>query len=213
MEAATHYKHDGSKPVGTSTYIQGVAQLRGAGQERPFTFRENILARVEAYERGDKTLFNTWLNSCTGIVTKKGTTKLKIDPRSANMIAIPEDFTGNFLPVIYDDVPVRELDSSNGNYNRLLGKNEIEDHQGWREALENDVALLRVYRDIIFNDFKKGRAMRFNVQQNAQQDELRALFVRSLDYSSSVGGYVLNGVGSFLRGSTKSKSIIQKIRG
>ena len=84
----------------TSTYALGVyalrdAYLRGGCSDqplfdnlvRPLTFRENILARVEDYERivgsdgkgRDKKerlrLFEIWLDSCTGIGYKAGTTK------------------------------------------------------------------------------------------------------------------------------------------
>ncbi len=202
METATRYVHDGREPVRTSTYAKGVAQLREAGQERPFTFRENIMARVEAYERGDKTLFNTWLDSCTGIVTKSESTLFQLVSPSPELIHTPSGFNDSFLPIDYDAVQGIVLDSSKGKYNQLLENRDILIHGGWLAAVEKDKALLKVYRDIMFKGFKRDKAMGFYVRQNTEEDELRALFVHDLNnYSNANGDGNLIYDGSFLRGS------------
>ena len=72
----------------TLTYAKGVEALRVASVKRQFTLKENILARVEAYESGDERLFDTWLDLCTGIAYKAGTTKFKIIPECAELIGI-----------------------------------------------------------------------------------------------------------------------------
>lgn len=203
MEAATRYTHDGSEPVRTSPYAQGVAKLREARQERPFTFRENVLARVEAYERGNKTLFSIYLDSCTGVAYKGKSTRFQIVSPSSELISIPANFNNSFLPINFDHVQGIELDSSNGKYNQGLPKDEVLDHLGWLIAMEADSHLLKTYCDIVFAELGNPKtAMAFYVRQNTKQDELRALFVNNLDiHSYAEGNSSLNDGESFLRGS------------
>jgi len=187
-----------------NNYARGVAKLREVG-EQPKTFKKNIEARVVAYENGDKELFNVWLDSCTAIVSKKRSTKIKVVPQSIDLINIPANFREPFLPVEpvdYDDSHEKELDSNNGKYNQLLEEGDILGHDGWLAAVEGDVHLLDTYRNIIFNGFKKKRAMGFYVRQNTEQDGLRALLVHDLSSDSDAdGGGNLDSLGSFLRGS------------
>ena len=203
METATRYVHDGTDPVRSSTYANGVALLREAKQERPFTFRENILARVEAYERGDKSLFDTWLDSCTGVANKRNSTLFQLVSSSPELIHIPAGFSDLFLPVDYDTIKGIELDSSEGKYNQGLTKDEILDHPAWLLAVEGDAHLLKKHRDIVFAELKNPKTtMGFYVRQNTEEDELRALLVDILsDNSYADGGNYLNVSGSFLRGS------------
>ena len=183
-----------------ATYAQGVAELKKLG-EQPKTFRENIEARVVAYENGDRSLFNTWLDSCTAVVYKARSTEFKILPKSEHLVAIPENFNDVYLSVLYDDVKdTFDLDSRNGEYNQLLVKGQPLVHEGWLAAVLGDKMLLKAYHDIIFKGFKKDRAMGFYVEEDTAQDELRALFVGDLDGNSVANGSGnLFSVGSFLR--------------
>ena len=135
------------------TYALGVEELRQASVKRPFTFKENLQARVEAYESGDYRLFETWLNSCTGIVYKAGTTRFKIIPSCAELIGINKDFSHSFLPVEYDTIAGVELDSSKGKYNHLLTKAEVLEHPAWLASVEGDRTLLSAYTDIVFKAY------------------------------------------------------------
>ena len=190
----------GYEIVSVSSYAQGVAKLRTLG-EQPKTFRENIEAKVIAYENGDKSLLRIWLDSCTGIAYKQKSTQFQIVSPSSELINIPAAFRRSFLPVNYDDIAGIELDSSNGKYNQGLTKDEVLDHPGWLAAV-GDKALLKAYHGIIFKEFKKKKAMGFYVRQNTDEDQLRALFVFNLDSNSYAFGYNnLNYNGSFLRGS------------
>jgi len=99
-----------------------------------------------------------------------------------------------------------KLDSNSGKYNELLTKQEIENHSGWRTALEDDLALLKEHRDIVFEALKDSdgtqpeKAMGFYVLENTAQDQLRALFVGNLDYDSvAYGNDNLDYSGSFLQ--------------
>ncbi len=204
METATEQiENNGYKVLLASTYARGVAKLRETG-EQPKAFAGNILARVTAYESGDKDLFDTWLNSCTGIAHKAGTTEFSIIPECQNLITIPEDFTQYFLPVVYSTVNGVQLDSQKGIYNRPLRKGDILKHLGWLASVE-DKHLLKAYRDIVFQELKKrydkNAGMAFLVKQNTAEDQLRALLVHNLDgNSNAIGGYLDDG-GSFLLGS------------
>ena len=129
----------------TSTFALGVHALRkacdnahptfvkedGSRIYRPLTFEENIRARLDVYntlhnpdgsERSDDDrlrLFYTWLDSCTGIAYKKGTTLFKMITESENLIRIPKGFNESYLPVDYPQLQGVELDSSQGKFNHL----------------------------------------------------------------------------------------------
>ncbi len=191
-------------------YGAGIAELRRRGTQ-PKTFKENIKARVIAYENGDTSLFDTWLDSCTGIATKRKSTLFKIVPRSTDLISIPKNFREPFSRANYDSFHgITELDSTKGKYNQSLPEENILNHDGWLNVVEGNAVLLKAYRDIIFHGFKKERAMGFWVKKNTDEDELRALFVFGLnDGSDADGGGNLGGdggndrdsYGSFLLGS------------
>ncbi|MDP3734319.1 MAG: hypothetical protein Q8R37_03750 [Nanoarchaeota archaeon] len=203
------------------TYAQGVHQLRqhckqetsithptftgadGTTIYRPLTFKENILARVEDFytlydENRDKRsmedrlrLFNTWLNSCTGIAYKANSSKFKIIPQCEQLITIDEDFNKHFLPIDYNSLDGIELDDGR-EYNELLQPTAVLNHPGWLNAVGNDTALLREYVSLTFAQWKqqyqRDSGMRFWICRNLAEDQLQALFVDSLNSGSSADG-------------------------
>ncbi|MDO8511034.1 MAG: hypothetical protein Q7S55_02610 [Nanoarchaeota archaeon] len=214
MVAATQQSSNaGYEVIKANTYAQGVAKLREAGAQ-PKTFEENIRARVEVYESNDRQLFQhlwneNWLDSCTAIVNKARSTKVKLVLKSEDLMAIPSDFRGSYLAVEYNNLKgegVFELDyQKNGLFDRSLLKDNVLGNDGWRLAVQ-DASLLKTYREIVFAQLKekhnRDTGMRFYVRQNTDQDELRALFVRYLNnYSNAYGISDLYSNGSFLRGS------------
>jgi hypothetical protein len=196
-----------------STYALGMDALRSIGK-KPFTFKENILARVEAYKSCDQSLFDTWLDSSCGIVYKAGTTKFKLVLDCKQLGDIPSDFSQNYLPVEYDKIDGVELDRGTrlfrlfrrtAKYNTLLSEAEIMEHPAWLAVVEEDKPLLKEYTDIVFNEYETeydetDRLMGFYVQQNTKEDELRTVFVDYLDSGSCASGcYSLHSDGCFLR--------------
>ena len=200
-----HALQDACSKDPTSTHPQSTLP-DGSRIYRPLTFKENVEALVNEYERPRSTderlrLFQRWNDSCTGVAYKAGSTRFKIIPESVELITIDKEFNQGFLPVVYDGIPGIELDSSTGKYNTLLTKDEVLSHPAWLAAVGGDAALLRTYRDIVFAE-KAGstRLMRFWVPQNTPTDELRALFVSNLNFNSDAdGNNYLNSSGSFLR--------------
>ncbi len=196
----------------TSTYALGVDALRKKGAKRPFTFKENIQARVEAYESGDHRLFETWLDSCTGIAYKAGTTKFKIVPNCEQLRNIPKDFSQAFMPINYAKIDGIELDSGStlfgkrAIYNTRLTKAQIVEHPAWLATVEDDKALLKTYTDIVFAAYASrysasDKLMCFWVRQDTSTDELRAAFVHNLSNNSYASGSInLNNGGRFLLG-------------
>jgi|GEM_PF-879683 len=195
----------------TSTYALGVDALRTL-DKKTFTFKENILARVEAYESGDHRLFDTWLDSCTGIAYKKGTTKFKIINVCSELSGIAKEFNQFFLPTNYGKIDGVELDSDSrvfgksAKYNSLLTKAEIVEHPAWLAVVDNDKVLLKNYTDIVFTAYAArhratDKLMGFYVREKTATDELRALFVYDLfSYSYANGLNGLNLSGRFLAG-------------
>lgn len=188
---------------------------------RPLTFKETIQAKIEDYntthdkDGNERTLddrlrfFNKYIDSCTGMSYKKESTEFQIILECSPLIEIARDFNEAFLPDSYASVKngIKLNSSGRGKkYNQSLTKQEIENHEGWRTAVD-DVALLRNHRDIVFsalaarNDGNMpDKAMGFYVRSNTDEDELRALFVSYLYYSSYADGSgILYNIGSFLR--------------
>lgn len=177
----------------------------GSSVYRPLTFKEDIEARVNDYEQKKPTnerlqLFNRWIDSCLGMAYQMRSKKFKMILECPELITIAKDFRGGSLPISYSSVDCEELDSEGGIYNAHLTKDQVIGHVGWRTALEEDIALLTAYRDIVFAEKKNPeKAMGFWVRQNTHTDELRALLVSSLVSGSGAlgGGLYLNG--SFVR--------------
>ena len=171
---------------------------------RALTFKEDIEARVKDYENNKGTeervrLFKTWNDSCTGVAYKGGTTKFKIVPICSGLITINKDFNGGGLAIDYDAIKGVEVDRAVGKYNVHLTKDEVLVNEGWRAAVEGDIELLTAYRDIVFTELKGAGAMAFCVLDKPAQDQLRALFVYSLNYDSFASGSSnLSSNGSFL---------------
>jgi len=181
----------------TSTYAQGVEALRNVGA-RPLTFKENILVRVEAYESGDTSLFDVRLNSCTGMVYKKRTTKFKIVPYCKQLRTIPKDYPSAVMSIDYSTINGIELDSSTAKYNQPLRKAEILDHAGWLEIMEGDRALLKNYIDILNAVNKNDEMMCFVLRQHILTDELISVFVGSSTSYFNVDGTNDLNLGRFL---------------
>lgn len=178
---------------------------------RPLRFKENIEARVADYETlrtSDGTgrkkeerlrLFTMWLDSCCGITYQGGTNKFKLILECPELILIDHEFAKTHLPVAYSAIEGIELERDS-TYRRLLSKNEVLEHAGWRATVEDDVPLLTTYRDIIFAELKVEQAMGFWLLESVAEDQLRALFVNDLDYNSNaVGNSDLSNCGSFLQ--------------
>jgi len=184
---------------------------------RPLTFKEDIKARVENYElridpvtkrersEAERLFLITerWLDSCTAMVYKAGTTKFKIIPQSSDLICIPAGFRESFMRVEYSRYKEPELDSSKNKYNTALTKGEVLNHPAWITAVEEDRSLLAEYTNIIFNALKSkyGRetGMGFYVRERPETDQLRALCVVNLNFNSNANGVDnLDKFGSFL---------------
>jgi len=172
---------------------------------RALTFKEDIEARVTDYENNKDTeerkrLFQRWNDSCTGVAYKNATTKFKIVPMCSQLITLDKDFNGGGLAIEYDDIAGIELDRAAGKYTAHLTKDEVLANEGWRAAVEDDLELLKTYRDIVFTELKRDDAMAFCVLDKPAEDQLRALFVYDLNVDSSAcGNFDLNDLGSFLR--------------
>ncbi len=208
----------------TGTYALGVHALEDAARSdansaqpffvkrngerivRPLTFKETIEARVNDYESHSPSddrlrLYRVWLDSCTGIAYKAGSTKFKIIPECEDLILIEKAFNQPFVQRDYDSLHGIELDSAQAMYGVLLSKGEVLNHPGWRAAVENDLALLRAYADIVFSEPNpRQEAMAFHVRQNTVKDELRALLVDNLSNDSIACGDVsLSSYARFVR--------------
>ena len=165
---------------------------------RQLTSKENLQAMVEDYNRAknpdgslrsDKErlhLFTkTYKDSCTGVAYKGGSSKFKIVPVSKELVEIAKGFNQATLLIDYASIAAPKLDRSKGKYNQHLTKNEIVNHEAWRAAVEDDVALLTEYRDIVFT--AKGdpqKLMGFFIMTNPDEDQLRALYVSNMDYEA-----------------------------
>ncbi|MBU4242500.1 MAG: hypothetical protein KKF52_04685, partial [Nanoarchaeota archaeon] len=189
---------------------------------RPLTFEENIKARVDDYEtlfdeNGNERdlnlrtrLFNTYLDSCTGIAYKAKTTKFKIVTECSELINIASNFNEHYLPIDYGSINGIELDSSQGIYNQLLTPKQILEHPAWNEFIK-DKSLLKTYIDLFFKLKPGDGKMRFWVNKETKKNELRALYVNGIDSDSYANGnYDLYYSASFLRVTQKAPTALSR---
>ncbi len=188
---------------------------------RPLTFRENVLARVVDFEtlknkdgstrtmKKRLRLFNTWLNSCTGIAySSKAEDDFMIVPVCKELITLPKNFNQSYIQIDYASLQGRgfSLKRSQAKYNELLTESEVISHPGWIASVEEDIHLLCTYTSILFNHlFRTDKAMVSFLKTQIEKDHLRALFVNfSSNFSNANGDYDLGGVISLLRATPPS---------
>lgn len=173
---------------------------------RPLTFRENILVRVHDYEtlkddNGERRtkedrlkLFNKSLASCSAVVNKRKSTKFKIISECENLINLDWRFDKHSLNVWYSSFPHEtELDINKSKYNKLLTRSEVLEHSAWITAVEEDMNLLKTYRNIIFLERPGEKLMGFWILNFNNKSELTNLVLNKLDYhSSALGSSSLN---------------------
>lgn len=163
----------------------------GKSLARPLTFQETIDAKVNAYESGNKKLFNTCLSTSTAIVYD-GKSKFKIVQLAEELVRLPRGFDKLFAESDFEKIDAQELDRSKSIYNNLLSKPLALSHPAWNEAVP-DKALLKAYRDIVFDELNRVQteeAMGFWLSSEPPKDSLRALAIDLL-----LGCYsVANGV-------------------
>ncbi|MBU2561222.1 MAG: hypothetical protein KKD17_02910 [Nanoarchaeota archaeon] len=157
-----------------------------------FTFGQNLDARIADHEDNDDAsgLFDTWLDSVTGVANKEHSTKFKIIPRAGQLENIETGFRQPFIGVVYDSLEGVELDSSDpgAKYNQSLTEEEVCEHPAWIAAAGGDKDKLRKYASIWFSRTGRKTGMGFYVMSDTAQDELRALVLNSDDVNSSAGG-------------------------
>src|SRR3989344_3239209 len=130
---------------------------------RPFTFRENLLARVTNFDTlhdasgAERSLadrlrfFNRGLDSCTGVAYEAGTDRMKIISECAPLIAIAPDFSNSFLAVPYASLGGYELDRSQHAHSTWSEKDKVLADPYWLAAVEEDEVLLKEYAEIVFS--------------------------------------------------------------
>ena len=173
-----------------------------AGVVRPLTFKENIQARLAQYAATGRagSLWSSWLDSCSAIVYKGGSTKFKIVRLSSHLLELPSSFRESLLGVNYGDFAGPQLDLQNDIYNQPLTQEQVVKHEGWLAVFEGDKDLLKEYAALVFGLLNRNTAMQFWVVQNSAQDQLRPLAVYNLGIDSDCGGFRdLDGGGRFAR--------------
>jgi len=174
--------------------------LDGEEVVRPFTFKETLentlwQYRNAATEIERMRLFNRWNDTCTAIVYKEGTSKLKIIPLSEHLLRLKTCGRQAVIPVRYDvefeGVP--ELDRCDAPYNVRLPKSEIVmPHEGWLGTVEGASNLLEEYADVVYfeldRQYGRNTGMGFWAVNNPDKDHLQALFVDDLSFGSDACG-------------------------
>jgi hypothetical protein len=195
------------------TYAKAVQKLRDMSAI-PFTFKQNIEARVSNYNTlenldGSKRtieerllLFNISLDSCTGIVNKAYSSRFKIIPYCLGLINImPVSSNIKGLLADYEKTGGDELFTGWAKYDNDIIPEDVITHPAWLASLENDKELLKKYVSIYFKEFKKQRGMGFWVSKLESNEELRPLYLHSgkrFDNSGAYQGH-LNDHTRFLR--------------
>lgn len=176
--------------VPADTYAKGVAAMREKGGA--FTFAQNLDARIADHEdNADASgLFDTWLDSVTGVANKAGSTKFKVIPRAAQLENIELGFCQVAISADYDVLEGVELDSSDPDvkYNQSLTEAKVCEHPAWIAAAGGNKDKLKKYARVWFSKTRRKTGMGFYVRSDTVQDELRALVLTSDSSNSSANG-------------------------
>jgi hypothetical protein len=169
-------------------YARGVQALRESYERgehllnRPLTFGENLQARLENPE-----LFNTWIDSCTGIAYKAGTGRFKPIRECNQLINIEPGFNRRFIEIDYDSLDVEEFDSGDALYNQSLTREQVLSHPAW-QAVVGNLALLEEYTNHHFDRSNRELGMGIYLRRNIDTDQLRPLYVNSIVNNSNADG-------------------------
>jgi len=183
-------RHGELEVIHDITFAKGITRLKWQCG-KPFTFYENIIARIKDYESNGKNskLFKIGLDSVTGIAYKAKSTKFKLILRSDKLENIKQDldqeFDQEFIPVTYNLEQGIELDRAKGKYNKLLTKKEVKNHEFWLIVMNNDKERLAEYVDLWFDKTKAKKGMGVYLRKNTNQDELFALSLGDDTYLNS----------------------------
>src|SRR3989338_10775094 len=123
--------------------LQPTVMIEDKQWVRPLTLKENLQARVDDFEtlcdengkerslQDRLRLFDICLDSCSGIVYEKGTTRFKIIHVCRELITIDQLFDGLFIPVSYGDIHGKDvvvLDSKEKIYDKWLTREQVMNH-------------------------------------------------------------------------------------
>ena len=151
----------------------------GSAIYRPFTKKENMVARID-----DSELFKKFLHSCTGNAYKKRTNLMKTSPICKEIITLDKDFSGSYLMVDYDNFDGEEIDVT-----KTSERDKSLTSMGGREDKENievyDCHKLKLIeyrknyfgRRVTFNEQKN--LMRYYTREQRPDNQLRALVILS----------------------------------
>ena len=172
-----------------ATFAKGIQHLRENGKV-PFTMQENMKARLQ-----DKSLFNSWLDSCTVIVYRANSDEFLIIPKCDLLLNIDKDF--NKSSIIVTDKEYNDLKKQKGTVvlnrkdvkcDELLILEEVKKHPVWLALCGGNKKLLSDYAEYYFKEFKKDKAMRFWVQNKSDKNELRSVVLNNDNYNSYADG-------------------------
>lgn len=153
-------KYDNLGIITANSYAEGIAKLKEQGK-KPFTFVDNVGARIDDYKYygKDAELFWVYSDSVTGIAYKANSTKFKIVLRSDKLENIKPDVNQDFIPIDYDAEQGVELDNKKGKYNKPLTRKEVKNHKFWLAVMNGDKEKLEKYADIWFDKTKAKEGM------------------------------------------------------
>jgi hypothetical protein len=192
-------KYKSFSVINAPTYAKGIEAV---GKENAFSFEQNIEARLADYEaHGENAiLFNTYLDSVTGVAYKAHSTKFKVKPVCEQLKSIKPNFNKSFMPVDYDSFEGIELDSADPNvkYGQSLTREEAKAHKGWLVVMNGNKDLLAKYVDTWFDKTGRDKGMGFYVMQNTSEDQLRSVILY-YDLNYSLAGGLSNFLYNFAR--------------
>ena len=140
-------------------------------------------------------LFDQYLNSCTGVASKKKSPLIKINPICKELITIDKDFNDSFINIDYKSFEGEELNtektSKMDKWLIAMGGNNSENKEIYKD-----------YQEALFErrpNLSKEDAMNFYTVKKPSKDQLRALYVY-VDYGYSIAlGFSLDYYAQLLR--------------
>jgi hypothetical protein len=184
LNKVKHESEDSRQPTFISD--NGTKIVRPLTLEETFDYLE--IDYLENFSGCRTRMLNYWLTTCSAVVNKARSSKIKFVNISPELVQIAQGFSEPFIPVNYDDIDAPEFNMRDGQYNVFLTRKEMLQHKFFKKVIQMESLRKGVLKIISNENQVDNRIMSIAVEPYTETDQLRAMSYNYLD-----GRLVING--------------------